>query len=694
MRRFGGKFLAGFILGICSIAFLASWVFAEIQKTGEDKTPHKEEPVQLGKVVVTATRYRMPVKDIPASVTVISREQIEESSGLRLDYILRKYAGIDVKRSSFLTHSANVVLRGMGEMPGRTLILFDGIPMNKADTGTANWDLLLPEDVERIEIVRGPTSALYGSNAMGGVINIITRKPTPKPVTFEARGLYGTFDTWDAGGTISGKADKLGYYLSYDYLDSDGYNPVPRELRTKYDVKRYLEESHLKSKVTYEFPNESKVTLGYLFFDDKRGEGEKIRYEDGVYRKWKTNAPSLAYEWSIGASKWLFKAFYNKEDYFWNRERLRKGKYTWYKVDVDRIDAGGSLQSSFPILSWNLITTGFDFKYGSVDGDDNYLIEKDNPSDKVVHNEGKQHTYSLFINDHLLVGQRMVVDAGLRFDYVRSYDGKFEDSSGFLGSREYKDKSWERLSPRVAALYRIGDNTSIRGSIGSAFRAPILDDLYRRGIFRGRIYAANPELEPEKLISYELGITHRFKRKLSLSVAGYLSRGKDFFYPIKVGIDPETGRDLYQRKNVGKVRIRGLEIEGSWDISRTVSLFGNYTFNVSKIDEFSEQPELEGKYLEYSPRHKANLGLGFHDPGLFQAEIMARYVGERYSDTENTSEGKLDDYTVFDIKLSRRFFETCKAYIDILNLFDKDIKYSSDFEGPGREIRVGLSLKF
>ncbi|MCD6305254.1 MAG: TonB-dependent receptor, partial [Deltaproteobacteria bacterium] len=168
----------------------------------------------------------------------------------------------------------------------------------------------------------------------------------------------------------------------------------------------------------------------------------------------------------------------------------------------------------------------------------------------------------------------------------------------------------------------------------------------------------------------------------------------DFFYPIKVGIDPETGRDLYQRKNVGKVRIRGLEIEGSWDISRTVSLFGNYTFNVSKIDEFSEQSELEGKYLEHSPRHKANLGLGFHDPGLFQAEIMARYVGERYSDTENTSEGKLDDYTVFDIKLSRRFFETCKAYIDILNLFDKDIKYSSDFEGPGREIRVGLSIKF
>ena len=79
MRRFGGKFLAGFILGICSIGFLASWVFAETQKTGEDKTSHKEKPLHLGKVVVTATRYSMPVKDIPASVTVITREQIEGS---------------------------------------------------------------------------------------------------------------------------------------------------------------------------------------------------------------------------------------------------------------------------------------------------------------------------------------------------------------------------------------------------------------------------------------------------------------------------------------------------------------------------------------------------------------------------------------------------------------------------------------
>jgi len=690
-RVFKIAFCVFFALGCltpCTISF------AEEQGQETEKRKTEEKAVQLGEVVVTATRYKTPVEDIPASVTVITREQIEESSGLRVDHILRKYAGIDVTRSSFLSHSANVVLRGMGEMPGRTLILYDGMPMNKADTGTANWDLFRPEDIERIEIVRGPASALYGSNAMGGVINIISRKTGPKPIGFDARGMYGTFNTWDAGATLTGEVNKFGYYVSFDHLSSDGYNPVPEDERTEYDIKRDLEENHLRTKFTYEFPNASRISVGYLFYDDKRGEGQKIRHEDGVYRKWKSNGLNLNYDWSMGSTDWVIKAYYNKEDYFWNRESLSKGRYTWYEVDVDRVDSGGSLQTTIPILAWNLLTAGFDFRFGSVDGNDNDIIRNDKPSDTVVHNEGKQESYSLFLNDQIKIGERVTVDAGLRYDHVKSYDGKFSDSSGFLPDRDYPDKSWDHLTPRVGALYRITDDTSIRGSIGTAFRAPILDDLYRTGIFRGKIYAANPDLGPEKLISYEAGLNHRFTQTLSCGLSGYFTQGDDFFYPIKVGIDPGTGRDLYQRKNVGKVHIYGAEVEANWVINDMFTFFGNYTFNVSKIDKFSEQPQLEGKYLEDSPRNKANLGVSFYHPDIFRAEMVGRYVGKRYGDTENTSEGELDNYVVFDLKFMRGFTKYCEAYVDILNLFNKEIMYASDYEGPGIEIRAGLTLKF
>jgi iron complex outermembrane receptor protein len=683
---------------LVAILIMASGISSALEsgpETEEKAKVGEDNAVELEEVVVTASRYERAVGDIPASVTLITREQIEGSSGMQLDDILRKYAGIDITASSFLSHSADVVLRGMGEMPGRTLILYDGAPINKADTGSANWDLFRAEDVERIEIVRGPASALYGSNAMGGVINIISRKPdSAKPMAFEARGMYGSFNTLDTGGTLSGQVDGFQYHISFDHLDSDGYNPVPEEERTEYDIERYLQEDHLKTRFAYELPNGASVSLGYLFFDDKRGEGEKIRHDDGVYRKWKTNSLNLDYDWRTGAADWTLKIGYNKEDYFWNREQMKKGLYTLYEVDVDRVDSSGSVQATFPVRDSHLLTTGIDFRYGSVDGNDIDIIRNDNPSDTVVHNEGKQLSYSFFLNDQIKTGERMVVDAGVRYDYVKGYDGRFSDSSGFLSNEVHPDKNWSHLSPKVAVLYRITDKTVLRASIGTAFRAPILDDLYRSGILRGKIYAANPDLGPEKLISYEAGINHTFSEEVSFGVSGYFSQGKDFFYPVEVGIDPYTGRDLYMRKNIGKVHIYGGEFEADWKMNDMFTFFGNYTFNVSKIEEFDEQPELESKYLEDSPRHKANLGMTFSHPDMFRAGITGRYVGDRYGDTENTAEGELEDYLVLDLKILKEFTQYCEVYVDVLNLFDKEIMYSSDFEGPGVEIRGGLTLRF
>jgi len=667
---------------------------AEGQQIASNNIIQGQDEVNLDQIIVTASRYETAIKDVPASVTLITREMIENSGDMKIDGILSKYAGIDVSRSSFLTHSADVVLRGMGEMPGRTLILLDGTPINKADTGSTNWDLFRPENVERIEIIRGPASVLYGSSAMGGVINIISRKPEMKPVTLEATGSYGTFNTLDTGAALSGQVDKLGYSISFNRLKSDGYNPVPDDKRDEYDVATYLKEKHFNTKVIYELPNQSNVSLSYLFYDDKHGEGTKIRQEDGVYRKWKTNATNLDYNWSIGSMEWLIKGYYNKEDYFWNRESLSNSSYTWYKVDVDRIDNGGSLQSTFPILSSHLITSGVDYKFGSVDGGDNYVINKNNPSDKVVHNEGKQQTYSFFVNDHYKTGDKVLIDAGLRYDFVKSYDGSFSDSSGSLESKNFSDANWSHLSPKIAALYHINDNTSIRGSIGTAFRAPILDDLCRNGILRGKIYAANPDLGPETLISYEAGIDHNFYKGLSLGMSAYYSDGKDFFYPIKIGIDSYTGRDLYQRKNIGSVHIYGSEVTANWELNDMFKFFANYTYNISKINSFSEQPQLEGKYLEDTPTHKAGIGLSFYHPAILRAEISGRYVGERYGDTDNTDEGKLDAYFITDLKLSRAFSKYLETYVNIENLFDKKIMYSSDYEGPGLVFRAGVTLKF
>ncbi len=671
---------------VVALVGIIGFVLGQVSWAEEEKK--EEEVIKLEEVVVTATRRQTPLKDIPACVTVITREELEASSGMRVDDILRKYAGIDIRRpSGFLSHSATVSLRGMGEMPGRTLILLDGIPMNKSDTGNANWDLFDVEDIERIEVVRGPASALYGSSAMGGVINIITRKPEEKPINLKLKSRYGSWRTWGTEGTIDGKSGKLGYYLSYNHLESDGYNPTPAEDRSPYDIKRDLEEDHLWTKFTYDLTDRSALSLGYIHFEDERGEGEKIYHPDGVFRSWDTDGVNLTYKGSWDSFDWVVKGFYNEEDYFWNRERLRRGRYTRYVVDVKRKDAGVTVQNSFPLLSWGILTLGFDYKYGSVDGKDDYKTEI-----KIVKNEGKQRTFSFFFNDEMKIKEKLIFHLGGRYDWTESYDGSFYDSSGFLTSRDYKDKSWDEFSPRLGILYRLNEFTSLRASIGKAFRAPILDDLYRSGIFRGKIYAASPELDPEKLLTYELGIDHYFTEKFWVRLSSYYTDAEDFFYPIRIGIDPGTSRDLYQRKNVGEVEIYGVELESNYQIDSCWSTFFNLTWNKSEIEEFSPDKTLEGKDLEYTPRVKCNFGISFSHPRICKVQVVGRYVDEMYADPEN--EDRLDDFFTVDLKLSRKIGKYGEFSLDIMNLFDEDYEEYPESEAPGRVIMGAITLRY
>lgn len=125
---------------IVILVWIMSLILARVS-WAEEKEEGKEV-IELGEIVVTATRHKSPVANLPVSVTVITREQIEASNNLRVDHILRKYAGIDIRRPSGIVGRSTVSMRGMGNMPGRTLILLDGHPMNKADTGSVNWNLL------------------------------------------------------------------------------------------------------------------------------------------------------------------------------------------------------------------------------------------------------------------------------------------------------------------------------------------------------------------------------------------------------------------------------------------------------------------------------------------------------------------------------------------------------------------------
>ncbi len=674
------------VLAVVVIAVALTGAMGENED--EEETPEFEEQ----KIVVTATRTPVEAGEVTASTTIVTQDDIEASGAKKIDDALRLVPGLDVRRSfGAVTMTSTVSMRGMGNEPGRTLVMIDGIPANKADTGNFQWNRIDPEVVERIEVVRGPTSALWGSHAMGGVINIITTDPTDEPeVTVHAE--IGSLDTNETKLLARGTAGSMGYRITASLLNSGGYDPVPMnsEERTEFTTKRDAEEFILNARLSPDIGKKGRLWLDYSLFDDKRHEGERIQDPCGLFRQFDTQQFNLLYDQKVGSADLSLKLYDIEEDYFWNRERLRRGSYTRYEVEVERTERGGLLQGSHKVGSRGRLTAGFDFKHGEVDGADNYKEGAD--AGLRVINQGKQHIVGAFAQyERGLAGDRGRFVVGGRFDWADISDGRFVDETGFLpnGPLEdggWPDADWNSFSPKAGLLYHASDKTDVRLNVGRAFRPPILDDLFRSGIFRGRYYRAKADLEPESVWTFEAGLEHHPSPDTTLRLTGYVSDADDFFYAILVDPDFDP-RPLYEQRNVAEVKITGLEGDVEHQFSRTCGGFLNFTLNKSVITRFKRlsesDPDLTGKDLEFTPRWKANVGLRYHGDSGWRGQLTGRFVDDQFANPDNTA--RIDKYFVWDLTARRKVAGAWEVAVEVRNLFDKDFVEDDYFELVGDE---------
>ncbi|NCB64300.1 MAG: hypothetical protein EOM52_12020, partial [Clostridia bacterium] len=208
-------------------------------------------------MVVTATRTEEPLKDIPGRIEVITQEQLQEMPVETVDGALSYISGIHRERSYGVnSHSTTVSLRGMGNTQGRTLVLVDGVPQNTADMGSVNWNRLNLEDVARIEILKGPAAAVYGDNAIVGVVSIMTKKPT-KHFEGSLSGSYGTNADWKFRGVAAGRSheDLYGLYARVSALThtNQGYKDTPSEQQTRWTKDSFLDQKSLNAKLGWDF---------------------------------------------------------------------------------------------------------------------------------------------------------------------------------------------------------------------------------------------------------------------------------------------------------------------------------------------------------------------------------------------------------------------------------------------------------
>ena len=656
-----------------------------------------EDTLKLEEVVVTGTKTKRNLREIPGRISVINAKTIEYSPAQQVDDILRYTPGVNVNRSTGLySQRPMITLRGLsGDEQSRTLVLINGVPVNTSDEGGVNWNRINQYDVERIEVFKGPGSSLYGNNAMGGVINIITKKPA-KPQEVYGGISYGTFNTIRQDLNVRIKNDK-GYYgsISQYYLKSDGYNNVPDTNRTPYDIKRSLEEISLSVKAGNDALDWLKWELQYDVFRDQRGEGYQIYSPNGCYRNFNTNLFRGNLKGGDEKTRYNLNVFYQMENYFDVNERLRGDNYSRYDVNSFREDMGVLFNANRKLFENNTLTAGFEYKQGSIDGGDYYQTPRAvNDSVQVydtVYNAGTINTLAGYIQDeHAFLDKKIHLILGLRFDQVTFGNGDYYSTDPWNTIPELDNHTWTEISPRAGARFNFIKEVSAYISYSHGFRASILDDLTRTGwMWVGPKYA-NPGLGPESLDNFEIGADIFPMANLKVSPSVFYAAGKDFLYYVATS-DSLYGRPVYRRENVTNVTLQGAELEMGYEIIKNLKFLASYTYTDSKINEFSERPDMEGKYLKYVPEHSASASV-FWKNKYVNTSIRGLYKGEQYGDDLN--EVVLDSYFTLDLQFSRQIKERYIFALEIQDVFDNQHLETMDYLSPGRLITVRSAIKF
>jgi len=647
------------------------------------KQPANNKSDKTEEIVVTASRTKSNPEDAPNSITIITSDDIKTSPFEKVEDILRGTAGVNVNFDYTLNVVAGnrpVNLRGTGGKGERTLVLVDGIPQNNAYDGWVEWSQIPKESIERIEIVRGPASALYGSNALGGVINIITRKPELSRETIFQEN-YGSMNTYVSNLIQDGKYGKFSYYLNGEYEESDGY--IGTDPEKSYDIKRYRKEDRILSKFMYDFDDSSKMTLGFSHFYANRGGGREFLYGYNYNNR-------FWLEWAKDSQKinWLISLKANNDDWT-NLFDASPYTFLYYKQTIPTLGLGASIQSTIKLLDKDTLVAGIDNNKNNLEIHNKYYTVL-----RSAGAQGTQTSIAPFINNEArLLDDRLIANLGGRYDWIQSTDGKNWDSKPTplpAYRNEFPSMTWRNFSPKFGLAYHLDKTTTLKTSASTGFRAPSLFELYTTYTMGTLIIDANPHLQPEKILSYDVGVEHQFIDKVAGKLILYQSNARNY-------IDYNTlTRTHWITDNIAKVKIQGAEAGLNWQLNDEFSALADYTYNKSQIIDFASDPTVEDNYLAYSPLNVYKFGVTYNKPEFLEVQTIVNYNGDRFDTNQNTN--KISGYYTVNLSIARQFSKDSKLSLDVTDIFNREyVVYKGtgqDYLSPGRIINLSLKLSF
>lgn len=597
------------------------------------KAEEKEKTFDLGETVITATKTPHILEETTGTVNVITKEEINSIKPFNISELIEKKCGLKINDYGWIGSSKSISLRGTTS--SQVLVLIDGIPINLPSVGTPDLNTIPIESIEKVEIVRGPFSSLYGANALGGVINIITKKPEEK-FTIEGNFSYGRWDTTKNYINFGKQDERFGYFISFGNIYTDGFRENSKD-----------KSLDIFSKFIFKTPNDADLTISGSFNSDNYRVPGPITWST-PYASQKTDNKLLDLTYNLH-NDFIFKTY-------WNTNVLNyKNEDPFWPTDDETTNNifGIDFQKSFSLGERNLITFGWNYKYENVD-----VFDKINNQSRIGR-ERTRDNYGIFIQNETEL-EKFMLTIGLRWDDNSAY-GSF-------------------LSPKISTLYKIKEKTNLRFSAGSSFRAPSFDDLYwyedwgwGMGLF------GNPDLKVEKGKTFDFGIEHLFNDNFLTRINVFYTKTKDL---IKW---TEVSNWRWEAKNIGRAEIKGAELEILLKPYKFFEIGMNYTYTDGKNEK-------QDKYLTYTPKNKISLTLNYKNDKGFKWCTDLNFVDKVYTDENNTK--TLDDYFVVNTTISKEIGERYELFLKVNNLLDEKYQTIKDYPMPKRSVIGGVKIKF
>jgi outer membrane receptor protein involved in Fe transport len=605
-------------------------------------------------ITVTASRTEARVSDTAASVAVLSREDLSTTSALTIDDALRQVPGFSLLRRSG-SRTANptsqgVSFRGVGPSgASRAVVISDGIPINDPFGGWVFWGRVPRESLSRIEVVQGGSSSLYGSDALGGVVNLITRDSRESALSFETS--YGNEQTPDFSFFSGGRLFQWGALLSVEAFHTDGYVLVDEDERGLVDTKAGSE--HFTVDLTLErlIADKGRVFLRGALFDESRENGTP-QQTNSTYIRQLSAGTDLQYPrvGSFLARAFVFTEVYNQTFSAVAADRNSEALNRSQRVPAQQV--GGLAQWSRPAGSRQILVAGFDAR--EVRGASDELAIAAGRVTSAVGSGGRERVFGVFGQDLVRITPRWLLTLGVRGDRWRNFDA-LSTSRPFpagapVTTTFFPDRVETAFSPRMSILHKVTDNFSLMVSGYRAFRAPTLNELYRSFRVGNVLTLSNDKLRAERLTGGEAGASYAaFGRKLN-------ARGTFFWSEIvrpvaNVTLTVTPALITRQRQNLGRTRSRGFEIEAEGRITNSITVSGGYQFLDATVLQFPANAALEGLWIPQVPRHLLTFQARYANPRLLTVAFQGRASGKQFDDDLNLFE--LDPYFTLDAFASR-----------------------------------------